>query len=206
MLTSFALAADITFEPYPSDFAMLQIYEMPVEGGGDTLWASAYEAYDRLTPAYQSFIEGLTAINDGNGFHQRAKILGIECYADERGHPHNKGSDLSTVHPVVRTNPVTGWKGLFVNKAFTKRIVELSPDESEQVLSYLFRVVADNHDLQVRFKWKSNDLAIWSNTSSFHTVTVDYTSDRNGNRAVSLGERPFLDLNSVSRREALGLN
>jgi len=185
---------------------MLQIYEMPTEGGGDTLWASAYEAYDRLTPAYQRFVESLTATHSGNGFHDRAKVLGIEIFEDERGHPRNKGYDLTTVHPVVRTNPVTGWKGLFVNKAFTRRIVELSPDESEQVLSYLFRVVADNHDLQVRFKWESNDLAIWSNTSSFHTVTVDYESDRNGNRAVSLGERPFLDPKSISRREALGLN
>ncbi|GMF65253.1 unnamed protein product [Phytophthora lilii] len=31
--------------------------------GGDTLWASAYEAYDRLTPQFQKFVEGLTAIH-----------------------------------------------------------------------------------------------------------------------------------------------
>lgn len=49
---------------------------------------------------------------------------------------------------MVRTNPVTGWKGLFVNRGFTKRINELSPDESEQVLGYLFRLTTDNHDLQ----------------------------------------------------------
>lgn len=44
---------------------------------------------------------------------------------------------------------MTGWKGLFVNRGFTKRINELSPDESEQVLNYLFRLTTDNHDLQV---------------------------------------------------------
>jgi hypothetical protein len=68
------------------------MYEIP-ENGGDTLWASGYEvrlpptlyneetdgkigekAYDRLTPSMQKFLEGLTAVNDGNGFHERAKV------------------------------------------------------------------------------------------------------------------------------------
>jgi alpha-ketoglutarate-dependent taurine dioxygenase len=50
------------------------------------------------------------------------------------------GNNLQTVHPVIRTNPVTGWKSVFVNKAFTKRIVELTKDESDVILDYLFKV------------------------------------------------------------------
>lgn len=111
----------------------MNIHTLPVNGG-DTLWASAYEAYDRLTPALAKFLEGLTALHDGNGFHTRAKVcaqllrrssivavltlcgrLGTEVYAEKRGHPDNVGSDLSTIHPIIRTNAVTGWKGLFVN-------------------------------------------------------------------------------------------
>lgn len=33
----------------------------PQDAGGDTLWASGYEAYDRLSPAWQKLAEGLTA-------------------------------------------------------------------------------------------------------------------------------------------------
>jgi hypothetical protein len=33
----------ITFEPIPSDIALLNVWEVPENGGGDTLWASAYE-------------------------------------------------------------------------------------------------------------------------------------------------------------------
>jgi len=109
------------------------------------------------------------------------------------------------VHPVVRTNPVTGWKGLFVNRGFTKRINELSPDESEQVLSYLFRLTTDNHDLQVRFKWNKNDVAIWANSSVVHTATWDYEGSRVGDRVVSLGEQPYYDPTSVSRQDALAV-
>ncbi|GAA5890781.1 hypothetical protein JCM6882_000659 [Rhodosporidiobolus microsporus] len=207
LLASRGWHTDITFEPHPSDFAILNMWSIP-ENGGDTLWASAYEAYDRLTPALASFLEGLTAVNDGNGFHNRAQALNIKLHEGPRGHPLNVGGDLSTVHPVIRTNPITGWKGLFVNSAFTKRIVELNKDESDFLLEYLFKLVANNHDLQVRYRWDLNDVAIWSNTSSFHNVTVDYDGldVRKGNRTVSLGEKPYFDPASKGRREALGLS
>jgi alpha-ketoglutarate-dependent taurine dioxygenase len=54
---------------------------------------------------------------------------------------------------------------------FTKRIVELTKDESDSLLEYLFRHVSQNHDLQVRFKWNKNDIAIWDNRSTLHTAT-----------------------------------
>lgn len=96
-------------------------------------------------------------------------------------------------------------QGLFVNPVFTKRIVELSKDESDLLLDYLGKIWTQNHDLQVRFKWNKNDLAIWSNTSTVHSATFDFTDPRAGDRAVSLGEKPYLDASAPSRRQALGL-
>lgn len=50
-------------------------------------------------------------------------------------------------------------------------------------------------------------MAIWTNASTVHNVTIDYEglTVRKGNRVVSLGERPYFDPASKSRREALGL-
>lgn len=102
---------------------------------------------------------------------------------------------------------MTGFKTLFVNRGFTKRIVELEEDESDSVLEYLFRHIADNHDMQVRFKWEKDNVAIWDNRSTFHTATNDYgDAARQGNRVVSLGERPYFDPASKSRREFLEAN
>ena len=42
--------ADITIQRIPSDYAILKIIKTPEDVGGDTLWASRYEAYDRLSP------------------------------------------------------------------------------------------------------------------------------------------------------------
>ncbi|KAM0752057.1 taurine catabolism dioxygenase [Meredithblackwellia eburnea MCA 4105] len=195
---------DITYEHVPSDFALLKIHTLP-ETGGDTLWASAYEAYDRLTPAFQKFVEGLTAVHAATNFHVIKDATGAVLRDHDRGSPANKGLDFTAVHPVVRTNPITGWKGLFVSRLLTKYIVELSRDESEKILETLYQV-QEQHDLQVRFKWSKNDLALWSNTSSIHTATADYGKARRvGDRAVSIGEKPYLDPNSKSRRADLGL-
>lgn len=71
------------------------------------------------------------------------------------------------------------------------------------------QLIVENHDLQVRYRWQNvNDLAIWDNRSVYHTATYDVEGQgpRTGQRAVSLGERPYLDPNSKSRWEALGLN
>jgi alpha-ketoglutarate-dependent taurine dioxygenase len=107
----------ITFEKTPSDYAILKMHALP-ETGGDTLWASAYEAYDKLSVAYRTFLEGLTAIHSADRFNTVAARHGRKVRSAERGAPDNVGEELRAVHPVIRTNPVTGWKGLFTNKEY----------------------------------------------------------------------------------------
>ncbi|KAI8620355.1 alpha-ketoglutarate-dependent taurine dioxygenase [Chytriomyces sp. MP71] len=199
--------SDITFENFPSDYAVLRLREVPPEGG-DTLWASAYEVYDRLSPAFQRFLEGLTATHSGDGFlNLQARGL-TNINPGPRGNPENVGTHLTAVHPLVRTNPVTGWKGVFANSEFTKRINELSKDESDWLLKHLADLTIQNHDLQVRFKWNKHDVAVWDNRSSFHSATYDYDADefvRLGERSASVGEKPYFDVASTSRRQALGI-
>ena len=201
-LASVAWHADITFEAVPSDYAMLKIHTLPPTGG-DTLWASGYEIYDRLSSPMQIFLEGLTATHDATFFLDEATRLGNPLRKGIRGHPLNQGDGLTATHPVIRTNPVTGWRSVFVNKGFTKRINGVSRDESDLLLKYLFDMVVHNHDTQVRFKWEQNDLAIWDNRCTWHCATYDYAEARAGDRVCSVGEAPYLDLNSQGRREAL---
>lgn len=52
----------ITFERVPSDYAILKITHSPEDQtGGDTLWASGYEVYDRLSPPIQALADTLKA-------------------------------------------------------------------------------------------------------------------------------------------------
>ena len=168
--------ADITFEPVPSDYAILKVHTSP-DAGGDTLWASGYEVYSRLSPALREFLEGKEALHEANFFKRAAEANAHDLRTGERGHPDNQGENLVAVHPVIRVNPVTGWKSVFVNPGFTRRILGVTKDESDLILGYLFKLISENHDLQVRLSWSSKldpgrgDIAIWDNRSNFHTAT-----------------------------------
>ncbi|KAL1841701.1 hypothetical protein VTK73DRAFT_3413 [Phialemonium thermophilum] len=198
--------SDIAFEPVPADYTSLRLVQLP-ETGGDTLWASGYELYDLISEPYQKFLESLTVTFEQPGFQKIAEKAGFELYDKPRGAPENVGKELKAIHPLVRTNPVTGWKSIFPVGGHVKHINGLTEEESSKLLTWFLDLVYKNHDLQVRFKWKNaNDIAIWDNRSVFHTATFDYDNhgDRFGNRVVGLGERPYLDPESTSRRTALG--
>lgn len=199
--------SDITFEPVPSDYALLRLVQLP-KTGGDTLWASGYELYDRISKPLQGFLEGLTAYYAQPAFKDAADRNGFRLFSSERGAPENVGEVLEAIHPVIRTNPVSGWKSVFAVGHHVTSIHGLTEEESKHFLDWFVKLIVENHDLQVRHRWQNvNDLAIWDNRSVYHAATPDYVGlglgERLGSRAVSLGERPYFDPQSTSRREAL---
>lgn len=84
----------ITFERIPSDYAILKIVHPPTDAGGDTLWASGYEAYDRLSPTFQKLAETLTATHHQPNFVRVKETFGEELIDDYRGAPENTGLDF----------------------------------------------------------------------------------------------------------------
>ncbi|WP_160144285.1 MULTISPECIES: TauD/TfdA family dioxygenase [unclassified Parafrankia] len=64
-------------------------------------------------------------------------------------------------------------KALFVNEAWTTRIVELQPAESAHLLALLFEHVK-SPDFTMRYRWAPNDLAIWDNLAVQHYAVPDY--------------------------------
>ncbi|KAI9981772.1 hypothetical protein PInf_009542 [Phytophthora infestans] len=144
----------------------------------------AYEAYERLTPPFKTFIEGLTAIHSNKAQAERA---------ERRGHTIRR-APVEFEHPVVRTHPVTGRKALFVNPAFTRRIPQLSSRESDVVLKVLYKHITEGHEFQVRFRWTKNAVAVWDNRITTHFATFDYLpGNRHAVRVTTQGEIPYLD-------------
>jgi len=94
------------------------------------------------------------------------------------------------LHPVAPMHPVTGRRCLFVNRAFTKRIVGLDPQESEDLLETLFEQ-ANFCEYQCRFRWKADSIALWDNRASQHYAVSDYSPQRRVMERVSVqGPRP----------------
>ncbi|KAJ7885799.1 taurine catabolism dioxygenase [Mycena leptocephala] len=176
---------DIPFEAVPADFSILKMRTVP-------------EGYDKLSPTFAKFLEGLTAIHSAEFFVPVDGSADGFIHPNNRGHAENSGSHLTA----RQTHPLTGFKSLYVDRSFTTRIVELSTEESANVLAYLTRHISENHDLQVRYRWGANDVAIWeTDAPCIRPRTNDYGSKaREGNRVVGIGEKPFFDPGSVSRR------
>jgi len=132
------------------------------------MWANAYKAYDELSPAMKDFCEGLSALHDA--------------------HPHGNVEQMA-IHPVVRIHPVTKKKSLFVNEHFTRRIVELSHQESEAVLSFLVRWIQSPR-FTVRYHWTPGTIAMWDNRCTQHHVLNDFEGERVIQRVTVMGDRP----------------
>ena len=119
--------------------------------GGDTLWASGYSAYEKLSPDFRRIIDG-----------KKAVYRSAHPYLD-RDDPTAGPKYIERIHPLVRVHPATGWKALWVNRAMTVRIVGLDKAESDLILGYLYDVYEKNVDIQVRFRWTPRTSALWDN-------------------------------------------
>ena len=160
--------------------SILYIKECP-PNGGDTLFASMYAAYEALSDRMKAYLEGLTALHDGEPVYRG--MFAKDGVADKANYPRAE-------HPVIRTHPVTGRKALYVNRGFTARILGIPRDESEGILRYLYEHM-ENPLFQCRFRWQPNSVAFWDNRCAQHRAMWDYWPHRRyGNRVTVRGERP----------------
>jgi alpha-ketoglutarate-dependent taurine dioxygenase len=134
--------------------------------GGDTLFASSYEAYDLISNPMQRMLEGLNA-TFMPPHHEPGNVVD-RLWPGSRGAPQNQGPKLRATHPCVRTNPVTGWKSLYAFGHHLERIEGLGDVENKMMLKFLQRLVTENHQLQARVKWNVDDIVIWDNRSVYH--------------------------------------
>ena len=172
--------SDLSFQAEPAMGSILHLLEVPPNGGGDTMFANMYAAYETLSPSLQRFLEGLTAIHDSSGpFRGR--------YADVAANQSYPKSE----HPVIRTHPVTGGKLLYVNRVFTTHIAQLKRHESDGLLQVLYRHI-ETPEFHCRFKWQPGSVAFWDNRVTQHHALWDYFPQRrSGHRVTLAGDRPF---------------
>jgi taurine dioxygenase len=173
--------SDVSCDPTPPMGSILYIKQTPPKGG-DTLFASMYAAYEALSDRMKAYLEGMTAIHDGEeNYRGTYAYAGV---ADKQTYPRAE-------HPVVRTHPVTGKKALYVNRGFTKRLVGVPRDEGRAILEYLYDH-AENELFQCRFRWQPNSVAFWDNRCVQHRAMWDYwPHTRSGFRVTVAGTKPY---------------
>jgi taurine dioxygenase len=179
---------DVTFLAEPAMGAILSAQLLP-PSGGDTLWASGVAAWQALSPRWQQMLAGLQAEHD---ILKSFPAWRFARTPEEKARWEKARADHPPrLHPVVRTHPVSGKQGLFVNEGFTTRIADLHPTESDAVLRQLFTHIA-KPEHTVRWRWKLGDIAFWDNRLTQHYATADYLPARRVmHRATIMGDAPY---------------
>ena len=173
--------SDVSCEEEPPMGSILHIGKCPPRGG-DTLFANMYAAYEALSDRMKAYLEGMTAIHDGE--HVYRGLYKNHGVADKPVYPRAE-------HPVVRTHPVTGRRCLYVNMGFTSSLVGVPRDEGDAVLRYLCQHM-ENPLFQCRFRWRDDSVAFWDNRCTQHRAMWDYwPHTRSGHRVTVTGDRPY---------------
>ncbi len=172
--------SDVSCRQEPPLGSILHLHTVP-PSGGDTLFASLGAAYDALSPRMKTYLEALTAFHSGErNYRKRNRLEGV----DDTGRVFPSAN-----HPVVIRHPISGRRGLYVNRLFTYRINELPEEESDAVLRFLFEH-SEKPDFQIRFQWQPHSVAFWDNRAVQHLAIWDYFPQvRSGSRVTVKGGR-----------------
>jgi len=180
--------ADVTFIDTPPMACLLYAHTVPANGG-DTLWASTRAAYTALSLPIKRFLAPLIASHDFARVYSEERFARLEV--DPQRFAFARRDHPPTTHPVVRTHPETGLNSLFVNPAFTTRILGLNHNESRRLLELLFDQIQQPQYL-VRWHWRPKTLAFWDNRVTQHYTVGDYSAyERLMHRVTILGDKPF---------------
>ncbi len=178
---------DLTFLLEPDLGSILYAVDVPAVGG-DTLFANQHAAYDAMSEQMRTMLDGLVAT------HSAGPQYGAGGYSTRSKAMQTKNEELVNQvveHPVVRTHPETGRKGIYVNPAFTTGIRGLRRDESQMMLDLLYRQSV-KEPFTCRVRWEPGTLTMWDNRSVQHFALHDYTGQRRHMRRVTVkGDRPM---------------
>jgi taurine dioxygenase len=159
--------SDISYKARPSRATVLYGVEIP-EDGGDTLFCNLEAAYADLPAAMQRGLDGLRAEHN---YAYRSNKLAAELGYRKPLTEQQLKETPTVVHPVVRTNPDTGRKAIYINPGFTVRILGMSEGESAALMQQIF-----DHCLQPKYRydhhWHVGDVAVWDNAAVMHHATT----------------------------------
>lgn len=175
--------SDLSYKQLPSLLSALYAIEVPVSDGvvlGNTSFASTTAAYDALPEDMQRKLHGLKNVH--SYVYYRSRNIQAQKEEQARGGRTVQEHALTEEQlkqvpevemPIVRTHPVTGRKGLFVNEAHTSHITGLPKAEADKLLKQVCAHVT-RPEFQYEHQWKAGDLLMWDNCAVQHKATFNY--------------------------------
>ena len=178
--------SDLSYTARPTFASMLHAKQVP-PGRGETMFADMVRAWETLPQDARARIEGCRAVHD----YALAYETVFAGNPDRTLTPEQASEVPPVEHPVVRTQPETGRKALYVNPGFTRRIVEMDENESRETLAFLFDHATDPGNIHTHH-WNDGDFVMWDNRVTMHRALSNYGAEdvRHLLRTSVMGEVP----------------
>jgi taurine dioxygenase len=153
--------ADMTYVEVPPKAAMLHALEVPPpQAGGNTYFANMLSAYETLPADLKAAAEGRVAVHDASTNSAGMLRKGYRPVTDVR-------QTVGAHHPLVRTEPETGRKALFLGRRPNAYVIGLDVADSEALLDALW-AHATKPQFTLCHRWNVGDLLMWNNLSVLH--------------------------------------
>jgi taurine dioxygenase len=151
--------ADMTYIEVPPKAAMLHSLEIPPTGG-NTHFANMFKAYETLPPALKEAAAGKIAVHDASTNSAGILRKGYKTVTEVR-------EVVGAHHPLVRTEPHTGRKALFLGRRPNAYVLGMEVADSEALLDALW-AHATRPEFAMCHVWQVGDLLMWNNLSVLH--------------------------------------
>lgn len=179
--------SDWSFLASPPALTMLYGREIPPIGG-DTLYADQHAAYDALSDAMKKRLDGLMGIHSARRAYSKAGQYGDRDIGRSMAIVADDSAMATQLHPIVRTHPETGLKGLFMSPGYTIGIHGMPDDEAQALLLELYaHQIAE--PFIYRHKWTEGMVTFWDNRAVNHAATGGYEGYRRLLHRITISER-----------------
>ena len=151
--------ADMTYVEVPPKAAVLYALEVP-PSGGNTYFANMLAAYDALPADLKAAAQGRISVHDASTNSAGMLRKGYKKITDVR-------EVEGTRHPLVRTDPATGRKALFLGRRPNSYVIGLAVPDSEALLDALW-AHATKPQFAMCHAWQVGDVLMWNNLCVLH--------------------------------------
>jgi taurine dioxygenase len=170
--------SDLSYKREPSLLSALYALEVPVKDGvvlGQTDFASTTAAYDALPESTKQRLQKLTNVHSYRYYRAKKEeqARGARTVQEHNLTPEQLASVPDSEAPIVRTHPVTGRKGLFINEAHTSHVVGLPRAESDALRAELCAHII-KPEFRYEHRWQAGDLLMWDNAAVLHKANFNY--------------------------------
>jgi taurine dioxygenase len=150
--------------PEPGLFTFLHALQVP-SADGDTRYANGIAAFEALPPEMQTRIDGMQVL------HSRARLFrALFPEASEAALQAEREAMPDVVHPLVRTHPELGRRGLYLGGEWGSTILGMDEAKSQALFDHLLAHLTDDRFCH-RHAWRPGDVLMSDNRCSLHRAS-----------------------------------